>query len=350
MTRTQRWWAVLAAALVAVACAGCGDDGAGASAGAGPDEVQITVSHYPSTLHSVPFMVGMEQGFFRDHDITIKRVIGGSGGGTTTRNVLAGRTEFGQVALPSALQAVGTGAPLVMVAGGSDNLDELHFVGRKDADISSAKDMIGKTWGFTNPASVTDSASRLIFEKAGIDPKQVDFKAAGGIPEGLTLLKEGDLDAAALDDPNFSVQKDQWKDLFSVADYVKKIQQDVIVTSPQLAQRDPDLVKRFLAALHESNEWLYAHPEEAAQIFARRAEIDEKASLAAVRTQVDSRRWNLALSPEGIQNMVHGAQLAGALPKDVEIPWGQVLDQEFLPAGVAKVDPKTLPGYVDDGE
>jgi NitT/TauT family transport system substrate-binding protein len=162
MTRTQRWWAVLATALVAVACAGCGDDGAGASAGGGPDEVQITVSHYPSTLHSVPFMVGMEKGFFRDHDITIKRVIGGSGGGTTTRNVLAGRTEFGQVALPSALQAVGTGAPLVMVAGGSDNLDELHFVGRKDADISSAKDMIGKTWGFTNPASVTDSASRPV--------------------------------------------------------------------------------------------------------------------------------------------------------------------------------------------
>lgn len=347
MRRMTRWLAAITVTLaVGAVAAGCGaSSGVHASAG-GIDHIQITVSHYPTTLHSLPFMIGMDKGFFRDQKIDITRVFGSSGGGTTTRNVLAGHTQFGVVALPSVLQAIHAGAPLVMLGGGSDNLDELHWVTRKGAPFSDAKDLVGHTWGYTEPASVTDAASRLILEKAGIDPKRVDLKATGGVSEGLTLLKTGGVDATPLDDPSFSAQKSRWKEVFGVAEYIKKLQQDAVVTNPQLTKSNPGLVRRFLAAVNQSNQWLYAHPREAAAIFARHAEIDPAAARSAVQAQVDSRRWNLALSPEGVRNMIHGAQLAGALPKDVKIPWSQILNQSFLPAGVPKVDAKTLPDYV----
>ncbi len=305
------------------------------------DEIEITVTHFPTGLYAVPYDVGMDKGFFEEQGIKIKKVVGSSGGGTTVRNVLSGDLPFGDVSTSAALQSYLAGAPLKIVSGGVQSTSDLVYVTRKDDPIEKIEDVVGKTWSFTNPGSVSETTSQLVFEAAGIDPKSLKLVAAGGTSEGLTLLKAGEVDTALMLDPTYSVQKNDWKTLFRVSKYVPKYQQSVIIASPQLVKENPDLVKRFLSAYQKSVEWTYANPEEAGKIFAKYSEIDEASSVAAVKDVAAAKHWGSKIDPESMNNVVKGMKFTGTWKKGTEIEWNDILDLNALPED-QRLDPAAL--------
>ncbi|CAH0346536.1 ABC transporter substrate-binding protein [Bacillus sp. CECT 9360] len=346
-TMTLGKFAVLMMMMVFVV-SGCGGQqsagGSSSSKGSGGDkmdEIDISVTHYPTGLYAVPYDVGMEKGFFEEEGIKINKIVGSGGGGTTVRNVLSGDLPFGDVSTSAVLQSYLAGAPLKIVGGGVQSVSDLVYVTRKDADIEKVEDMVGKTWAFTNPGSVTETTSQLIFDSAGVDPKSLELVASGGVSEGLTMLQAKEVDATLMMEPAYSVQKDDWKTLFRVSDHVPNYQQSVIITSPQLIKENPDLVKRFLKAYQKSVEWTYANPEEAGKIFAKSAEIDEVASVAAIKDLADKKHWSSKIEADSINNVVKGMQMANTLKKDQEILWDEVLDMDFLPED-QRLDPKDL--------
>lgn len=331
-------------ASIMVACSGKDSGSSKEATGDGEkkiDEIEIAVTHYPTGLYAVPYNVGMEKGFFEEEGIKIKNVIGSGGGGTTVRNVLSGDLPFGDVATSAVLQSYLAGAPLKIVSGGVQSLADLVYVTRKDESLEKVEDLAGKTWGITNPGSVTETSSQLAFQNAGLDPKDVEVVAAGGLSEGLTLLKAGEIDAAPMLEPTYSVQKDDWKTLFRVSDSVPNYQQSVIITSPQLIKENPDLVKRFLNAYQKSVDWVYENQEEAAKIFAKSAEIDEAASIEAIKDLSAEKHWNAKIETDSINNVMKGMKLAGTLKEGSEITWEEVLDMSFLPDD-QKLDPSSL--------
>ncbi|MDM5333526.1 ABC transporter substrate-binding protein [Ureibacillus composti] len=295
------------------------------------DEIDISVTHYPTGLYAVPYNVGMEQGFFEEERIKINEIVGSSGGGTTVRNVLSGDLPFGEVSSSAVLQSYMAGAPLKIVGGGVQSVGDLVFVTRKDENINKIEDMLGKTWAFTNPGAVTETTSQLVFDASGIDPKSLKLVASGGVSEGLTLLDAGEVDASIMLEPAYSVQKDDWKSLLRVSDLIPNYQQSVIVTSPQIIKENPDLVKRFLSAYQKSVDWIYANPEEAGKIFAKSAEIDEEASVTAITKLSEVKHWSSKIETDSINNVVKGMQLANTLKKGEEIDWENVFDLNFLP-------------------
>ncbi|MDQ0217240.1 hypothetical protein ELQ35_08100 [Peribacillus cavernae] len=303
------------------------------------DEIEISVTHYPTGLYGVPYNVGIDKGFFEEEGIKIKKIVGSSGGGTTVRNVLSGDLPFGDVSTSAVLQSYLAGAPLKIVGGGVQSVSDLVYVTRKDDKIEKVEDLKGKTWAFTNPGSVSETTSQLVLDAAGIDPKSLKLVASGGVSEGLTLLKEGEVDATLMLEPAYSVQKNDWKALFRVSDHVSAYQQSVIITSPQVIKQNPGLVKRFLAAYQKSVEWTYANPDEAGKIFAKYAEIDEAASVAALKDLEE--HWNSKIEVDSMNNVTKGMQLANTLKKGEEIVWEEVLDMSFLPEE-QRLDPSKL--------
>lgn len=330
--------------LVAAGCNSESSSGKTSSDGGGKgkmDEISISVTHYPTGLYAVPYDVGMEKGFFKEEGIKINKIVGSSGGGTTVRNVLSGDLPFGDVSASAVLQSYLAGAPLKIISGGVQSVGDLVYVTRKDEKIEKVEDVVGKTWAFTNPGSVTETTSQLVFDAANIDPTSLKLVAAGGISEGLTLLKAGEVDASLMLEPAYSVQKDDWKTFLRVSDLVPHYQQSVIITSPQMIKENPDLVKRFLSAYQKSVEWTYANPEEAGKIFAKSAEIDEKASVAAIINLTETKHWGSKIEVESIDNVVKGMKLANTLKKGQEIVWEEVLDTSFLPED-QQLDPSKL--------
>ena len=66
---------------------------------------QLAISQYGRVTATLPWAVAMEKGFFGDAGVKIDEVIAGAGGGTTLRNVRAGRrgtTMKWSIALPPA--------------------------------------------------------------------------------------------------------------------------------------------------------------------------------------------------------------------------------------------------------
>ncbi len=305
------------------------------------DEIDISVTHYPTGLYAVPYNVGMEKGFFEEEGIKINKIIGSSGGGTTVRNVLSGDLPFGDVSSSAVIQAYMSGSPLKIVSGAVQSVSDLVFVTRKDESIETVEDMIGKTWSFTNPGAVTETTSQLVFEAAGIDPDSLEFVASGGVSEGLTLLDAGEVDSAIMLEPAYSVQQDDWKTLLRVSDLIPEYQQSLIVTSPQVIKENPELVERFLSAYQKSVEWIYDNPEEAGKIFSKTAEIDEQASIDAVIALSEAKHWGTEINSDSINNVVKGMQMAGTLTKGEEIDWEDIFDLNFLPEGT-KLDTSDL--------
>lgn len=326
----------LVASVILLVVAGCGQGGGNASGDqeggkSGVERIQVGVTNYPIVLSSVPYQVGVEKGLFKKEGVDVERIIPGSGGGTSVRNVLSGELPFGEISGAASIQSHLAGAPVTIIAGSVPNIADFRWVTRKDAPFENAEDLVGKKWAYTNPGSAIQMATLLSLEAQGIDPTSVEMVAAGGLSEGITLLQEGGVDAAVLVEPIYSDQKDNFKLLYSGSDHVKKFQETLIIADPQVIQQKPQLVENFINGHQRSVDWIHENPEEAAKIYAKNAEVSEEAALSAIKLGIEENFWDPTIYPESMNNVVKGLRFAGILEEGEEIKWEDLLNQEFLP-------------------
>lgn len=328
----------IAIALLLASATAC--RGGATSSGGAVDHIQITVSGYPTALYGLPYEVGIDKGIFKQNRIVVDKIVPATGGGTSVRAMTAGRLAFGEVATGAALQAYNAGAPVVIVAGGVPDLNDGYSITRKDAPFTSMQDLKGHVLGYTNPGSVTEVTQRLLIDQAGLQARDFTFKSTGGLTEGLTLLKQGQVDMVGLTDPQFTVEaaKGTIKAVFPSSQYIKRFQQTVIATSPLIVKENPDLIRRFLLSYKQAVEWIQGHPDEAGAVFAKYGEYDVSASQTAVKRLIDPVHWTLAINLEGLNLLLRGSVLAGVLKAGTDINWSEVLNQSFLPAGTEKLD------------
>lgn len=342
MKRTSQLLGILLAGTITFVMVGCGQGGGGQEGQEGPQEIGIAVTHYPIVLHTVPYQVGQEQGFFEEEGIEITEIVSSSGGGTTVRNVLAGELAFGDVAGPAAIQSFVSGAPVTLVSSTVPSVADSYYVTRKDSPIQGPEDLRGKTLAFSNPGSNTQIGLLLSLREIGIDPSAVELTAAGGLSEGLTLLKEGGVDAAPLLEPVYSAQKEDYKTIYNFADYVPQAQATALIASPQMVEQNPEIAEGFINAYQKSADWIYENPEEAGSIWAKNADVEEEVAISAVKRGTEVEFWDTTFYPEALNNTVEGMRMGGVLEQGEEINWDELLDQSFLPedkrADTSKLD------------
>ncbi len=142
----------------------------------------------------MPIVVAQQLGQMAKLGIDVKSITGSSGGGTTVRNVTQGGLSLGQVATSAGIKAILAGEDLKIIGGAVMTPGTICWIVKKDSPIKSIKDLVGKTVGFTQPGSVSESLLALSLKAAGVDPASVKTRAAGGIGENYTLLSTGGLD------------------------------------------------------------------------------------------------------------------------------------------------------------
>lgn len=350
--RRMGWHALLMFAVLALLAAACGGGGQAAveqpegdDAAQGGDELfemEITVTHFPTLLYAVPYLVGMEKGYFNEHGIEITEISGSEGGGTTVRNVLTGGLPFGEVATPAAAQAYLAGAPIVAVGGGVQSVAEINWVALADSELESIEDLKGRSVGYTSPGSVTQGTLTLSLANAGVDLADVDPRAMGGIGEGLTALEGGGIDAASNLEPVYSGNPEPFKVLWWASDHIPAFQQTVIITSPDMVRENPEVVEGFLAARAEAIEFVDSNPDEAAQIWADAADIDVGVAKASLKQVLPDDYYGVGFDQEGLDAVNEEMHLIELVEQDAEIPWAEIINQDFLPEDVEQVDPAAL--------
>ena len=337
----RRLLAVASLGLASVLMAGCGGEAVEAN-DEGVYEIPITVTHYPTLLYAVPYVVGMEKGFFAEENIKLTEIAGSEGGGTTVRNVVTGNLPLGEVATPAAAQALAQGSDVVAVGGGVQSVAEINFVGEKGSGAQDISALEGKKVAYSSPGSVTQGVLALALDNAGIDPADVDAKALGGISEGLTALSGGAVDIAANLEPVYSADPSPYEVAFWADDHVPAFQQTVIIAGRELVDTEPEMIEGFLRARAKSIEWIEQNPDEAAALWAEEADIEEQVARDSLKTVLKNDYFGVGFSEEGLSAVDKEMELIDLVPEGQDVAWEDLIDPSLLPEGAPSVDPATI--------
>lgn len=268
----------LTALVAVVALTACGSSGG--DDGASTKQQQITVGVIP-IANSAPIYLGQQQGFFSDEGIDLK-LIEESGGAAAVPGVVSGNFNFSFGNLVSVITARSQGIPLKTVVSaisstGKPGHDVSAVLVKKDSPIKSAADLAGRTVAVNNLKNVGDMTVSATVRKNGGDPSKIKFVEMA-FPNMLAALAKGRVDAVWEVEPFVTVG--QSNDARAVAWNYAEAAPDLLIgvyfTSEKMIKKNPDLVKRFVAAFEKSKAYARANPEEVRKVLLTYTKIDNK--------------------------------------------------------------------------
>jgi NitT/TauT family transport system substrate-binding protein len=296
---------------------------------------EMAVSQYGRVTATLPWAVAMEKGYFAAAGVKIDNIISGQGGGTTLRNMLASDLPYGEVATSAALAAIRSGLDIVIVNTASDHIGEIALVANPKGSIHKIEDLQGRKAGFTGPKSTSELLLRLALKEAGMGGR-VEPVATGGFGGGLTLLDTGGIDAAPLIDPILTLKPDKYRVIFHFADLIPRMTWLVGVTTRKFASEHPDTVRKLIEVHRRGVDYIYAHHDEAIEIYAKVWQQDAKEVATYFPKYFGYKgEWSPGgFDQEALAKMSDGLQLIGDSPGPVD--WKAAIDQQFLPKDLQK--------------
>jgi len=227
--------------------------------GAPKDQVTVRADVFFYGAH-IPIMVGIVDGIYAKHNIDAKFLVG-RGSATTIQTVANQSDQFGFAdgAALARLASKGLRAKQVMGVLQKTSNSIMTF---PDSGLNTPKDLNGKTTGFA-PGSATDQIFPAFAKRAGIDFSSIKgLSVDPATRDNLFLLKKIDFNIAlAVAQLPILQEKCQCKlHLMRMADYGINVMSNGIVASDGLIEKNPDLVRRFVAATVEAMKIAIADP------------------------------------------------------------------------------------------
>ncbi len=304
------------------------------------DEVHLQTDWIPSGEHAA-YYGGWSKGIYEKHGIDIN-ITRGYGSGDTVTKLAGGAFDFGIADFGAVLAArAKLDVPVKTIGMVYAHSPHSLFV-LESSGIEDFKGLEGKRIGIT-PGNSHKLYFPNVAEKAGTDPSKIIWVNTDGATMA-PLLIQGKLDAA----PFYSIHHYyQNKAAEAAGEKIRvlpfnevgfAIYAASLITTDEMIEDNPDLVKRFLAATYEAFEWAHENPEEACTLHTERvpevAMDDCMGSLAAVDTFIFNE---------------HSAEtgLGGTSPERLAFTWeavkeAQEIDSDFDPAEA--LDTSLLPG------
>jgi len=230
---------------------------------AAPDKVRMACWSQPISEQANVF-AAQEFGWFKEHGLDFEFVTG-AGGGEALRHLLAGNVDFAFTNVEPVLFGVEQGAQ-VQVVYNIYPKNVFNVVSLKSRNITRPQDLKGKRIGVYSMASGTRHNLLVILHSVGLRESDVEVVSTGVLNFGS--LMEGRVDATAATDTGLWAAEQKGLGEVNVMwarDYLD-IPTDVFVVRAETAQKQPDLVKRFLRAYRKGSQWMLDHPEKAAEL------------------------------------------------------------------------------------
>jgi NitT/TauT family transport system substrate-binding protein len=147
-------------------------------------------------------------------------------------------------------------------------------------EIKTVADLKGKRLGITRFGTVTDSMSRLLVGKLGLDPdKDVSYVQVGDVPILLASLSSGKIIDGAIIQPPYYLKAvaSGMRVLVNMQDMDVPVQQTGLNTTQKFITRNPDVVRRVVKSVIEGIHLMRTNPAVAKRALSKRMQIkDEK--------------------------------------------------------------------------
>ncbi|HEY3305222.1 MAG TPA: ABC transporter substrate-binding protein [Candidatus Binatia bacterium] len=216
-----------------------------------------------------------EQGIFKKHGLDSSLIYFRSGT-TAAQALLAGEIDFGHLAPGPMMAAWAQGADFVWIG---TTVHKMVFTLVAEPAIMRGESLKGKKIGITRIGSAADLAVRAALEHFGLTSKDVSLISMGGIPDILTGLRAGAVQAAILSPPFSTAALDLgYRRLLFIPDLGKEFTFSGIAAQRGYVNANPNVARAFMTALTEGAK-IYAENSKAALVVLKRYAKVEKDSI-----------------------------------------------------------------------
>ena len=147
-------------------------------------------------------------------------------------------------------------------------------------EIKTVADLKGKRLGITRFGTVTDSMSRLLVGKLGLDPdKDVSYVQVGDVPVLLASLSTGRIIDGAIIQPPYYLKAvaSGMRVLVNMQEMDIPVQQTGLNTTQRFIAKNPDVTRRVVKSMIEGIHLMRTNPAVAKRALSKRMQIkDEK--------------------------------------------------------------------------
>jgi len=263
----SRGRAALYAGVVAIGVSGCGVDlGRVETTESGLDRLAID---YSPTAVNAQLTLGVERGIFARHGIEIERRPGAGASAASVALLLNGQIQMAVTEITAVPTAVAAGFPVEVVTSLATDYrsrqgDAFSVVVAEESPIRSFADLQGKTVAVNGLRSFFDLTVLESVRKTGGDPGAVSVVAVP-FEDQVAALRQGRVDAVSTLEP-FAGQllRSGFRSVGNPASTAlgPRSVATVLMGSKEFVDRNPEVMHRFLDALHEATEYANGHPAE----------------------------------------------------------------------------------------
>ncbi|MFI6095593.1 ABC transporter substrate-binding protein [Lentzea sp. NPDC051213] len=253
---------LLPAMLLLAACGG--GDGGTAAPGGEAKEVTLTLNWYPYGEHA-PFYYGLKQGIYEKHGIKLK-IQAGQGSGKTVQATGAGQTDFGWADTSALATAVEQGVPAKSVGVFLQTTPaSVQFFTEKN--IKKPADLKGKSVATTAGDALTKTFPAFL-KQNGMQDSDVSIQnidPAGKMAAVISGRTDVLLGFASDQGPTIKEKSGKDVSYLRFSEFGLNYFSNGLLTSKTMLQKDPELVKKMVAATQEAWSSAEKAPEAAAE-------------------------------------------------------------------------------------
>jgi ABC-type nitrate/sulfonate/bicarbonate transport system substrate-binding protein len=281
------------------------------------------------TIFYLPAWTAEKQGFFKQAGIEPKFEIY-DGADRILADLRSGSHQIGITSIENVIAESYKGSTLRVVAGSAQRPP--HFI-IAQPEIKTLADLKGKLIGVVSMQEGTTFFVKDIAKKGGFDLADVKVQAVGGSPTRARLLRERKIDAGLQPYPlSYEAEAAGFSNLGAIADLVPDYQFTSVVVDETWARANKPVLVAFLRALRRGTEYMFAHPDESAELGAqelRTTPANARRALAdTVRMDVLSR--DLSITDKSLARVFDSVRSAGLVPADAAYDREKFVDESFL--------------------
>lgn len=189
-----------------------------------------------------------EEGLYKKHGLDIEFIHIASTS-KAIQAMLAGEIHYTTADALNSIQAVAAGSDLVMFCKG---INRFVFSIMAKPELKRLADLKGKKIGITRIGSSTHTAALFAVNRAGLNPNDYALLQLSEVPNILTTLLAGQIDAGAISPPTSSrAKKAGLVELMNLGTDGPEYPSTVMATTKAYMRANPETTKRMVRALGE---------------------------------------------------------------------------------------------------
>ena len=281
------------------------------------------------TVFYLPAWTAEKQGFFKDEGLDVKIEVY-DGSEKIFHDLRAGTHQIAIASIESVIAEAYKGGTLRIIAGIAKRPP--HFI-IAQPEIKTLADLKGKTIGVVSMHEGTTFFVADIAKAGGFALGDVKVEAVGGSPTRALLLKERKIDMGLKPYPLcYEAEANGFTNLGAMAKLVPDYQFVSVMVDENWASKNRRVLAGFLKALRRGTEYMFAHPDESAELGAKELRTSPAFARRALEDtlSMDIMARDLSLADASLRRVFSIMQQAGVLGRDLPFEPAKFVDESYL--------------------